>query len=285
MALIGLAFGLGFTLGPLLGMLAVPAQGQPPGAAPGFLAAGLSLFALMSAIFLLPESLPQRVKGHRTIINWQAVVEVRRSTPLMLLFLTVFAFVFSFSKLETTLSLLLMGSADIPASPFHFSWRQLFATYALIGFTLALVQGGVVRPMSKRVREVQLALTGIVIEVVGFGVATAAIYRQSTLWMFASLVIIVTGFSFLQPSINALISRYANPARQGIVMGFGQSVNAMGRIVGSAIAIPLLKVAVLLPYVISLSLLLVVGVLITFATRFPLPESGQAGAPSTTTFQ
>ncbi|MDB4380339.1 MFS transporter, partial [Mariniblastus sp.] len=67
MALIGIAFGLGFTLGPLFAYFAVPqeiaveagaevSQLGDPGAGPGFVAAGLSAIALLLAIFRLPES-------------------------------------------------------------------------------------------------------------------------------------------------------------------------------------------------------------------------------------
>ncbi len=56
MALIGIAFGLGFTFGPLLGYLAVPG-GREAGPWPGFAAAGLSAVALLLAFFRLPESL------------------------------------------------------------------------------------------------------------------------------------------------------------------------------------------------------------------------------------
>lgn len=280
MALIGLAFGMGFTFGPLLGMLAVPNQGEPPGAGPGFLAAGLSLVALLSAIFLLPESLQGRQQGRRSIIHWEALRTVRRSAPLVCLLATTFAFVFSFSQFETTLSLLLKGAADGGPAPFQLNWRQLCGTYALIGFTLALVQGGIVRPISKRMPEIRLALVGTAIEVVGFALVAMAIQRQSLGWLFAALVVVVTGFSFLQPSINALLSRYADPAEQGLVLGLGQSVNALGRILGSGLSIPLFKWALLLPYVVSLGLLLVVAGLVWTATRFPLPASGRTKSAS-----
>ena len=58
MALIGMAFGLGFTLGPLFAWFAVAfsEDQQTPGAGPGFVAAGLSAVALLMAIFVLPES-------------------------------------------------------------------------------------------------------------------------------------------------------------------------------------------------------------------------------------
>ncbi len=58
MALIGAAFGLGFTFGPLLAAAAVVSAGnQELSPAPGFAASVLSGVALLLAIFLLPESL------------------------------------------------------------------------------------------------------------------------------------------------------------------------------------------------------------------------------------
>ena len=69
MAMIGAAFGLGFTFGPLLGAAAFLFS-DDVGASPwpGYAAAGLSCVALLMAIFLLPESLragSHSVAGHR----------------------------------------------------------------------------------------------------------------------------------------------------------------------------------------------------------------------------
>ena len=57
MALIGAAFGVGFTFGPLFGYLALPSGEGDPGPGPGFAAAVLSAVALGLAYFKLPESL------------------------------------------------------------------------------------------------------------------------------------------------------------------------------------------------------------------------------------
>jgi fucose permease len=194
------------------------------------------------------------------MINWRAVAAVRKSVPLVVLLLTTFVFVFSFAKFETTLSLLLMGTRELGTQqgPFQFSWPQMLGMYALIGFTLALIQGGIVRPLANRVSEVRLALTGILIELGGFVLVTIAISQSSVPWLFAALVTVTAGFSFLQPSINALISRYADPREQGLVLGLGQSVNALGRILGSGLSVPMLKLSVMLPYVVDPALGLVV---------------------------
>ena len=65
MALIGAAFGLGFTFGPLFGFLAVPSGTGDPGPGPGYAAAGLSAVALVLAWFKLPESLQPGSKAQK----------------------------------------------------------------------------------------------------------------------------------------------------------------------------------------------------------------------------
>lgn len=273
MALIGMAFGMGFTFGPLIGYLALPTGQGDPGPMPGYVAAGLSLFAFLAAIFLLPESL--RGSAHpthsRTWVPWEGFQMIRRSVALKLLLLVIFICVFSFSKFETTLSLLVKGSDDAAYQPFQFSWRQLCGTYALIGFTLALIQGGVVRPLSKYLPERTLALVGVTLEVIGFGVVVAAIGVPSVGLLFAALFLIVSGFSCLQPSINGLVSRHCDETHQGVVLGVSQSVNALARIGGSAIAISLLKLGLSIPYIVSGTLLLVSAILIYQVGRIPLP--------------
>ena len=59
MALIGMAFGVGFTLGPVIGaLIASPTLAHPGSSLPGFIASGLSLAALLLAAFRLPETRP-----------------------------------------------------------------------------------------------------------------------------------------------------------------------------------------------------------------------------------
>lgn len=280
MALIGMAFGMGFTFGPLLGYLALPSGEGDPGPWPGYIAAGLSLLALLSAIFLLPESLRgQSTSAHRSIFPRMGFRLIRQSAVLKLLLLAIFVCVFSFSKFETTLSLLVKGTSNAETQPFHFNWKQLCGTYALIGFTLALVQGGIVRPLSKRIPESQMATTGVLLEIVGFLFVVAAIHRASVPILFAALFVIVSGFSCLQPSLNSLISRHTDAEHQGIVLGVSQSINAMARIVGSGIAIALLKLSLPLPYFVSAGLMLIAALLIWRIGKTPLPNAQSSPLP------
>jgi DHA1 family tetracycline resistance protein-like MFS transporter len=282
MALIGMAFGLGFTFGPLLGFLAVPGPGSVPGPWPGYVAAILSAGALLLAIFLLPESLRPDSKhaGHK-ILDLAGVRAAASIPSVGLLLVAIFVCVFSFANFETTLSLLIKGSEDVPDSPFLFTFGQVCLTYAFIGLTLAMVQGGIVRRLAGRVSEGILAATGALFEVVGFGLMGLAIWQHSPGILLAALAVVVAGFSFMQPSLNSLLSRRSDPARQGVVLGVGQSVNSLARILGAGLGIPLLKIHLGLPYLLAAVLMGLGLLLVVVAARrgrdyFVEPPAGEA---------
>ena len=263
MALIGMAFGLGFTFGPLFGYLAVPTGTGDPGPAPGFAAAGLSLVALLLAYFKLPESLsvnsPSAAKQNLSMTGLRDALSV---PSIVLLLIALFVVVFSFANFETTLSMLLKGRKG-QVQPFSFTFGQVCLTYAYIGFTLALVQGGIVRRVAGKVSEGILASFGCILMAIGMLLILKATQDQSVALLMGSLAVVVAGFGFMMPSLNSFISRRSDPDKQGGILGLGQSVNSLARIIGSALGIPLLKLNIVAPFVISaiimgLGLLLVI---------------------------
>ncbi len=270
MALIGMAMGFGFTFGPLLGFLALPAGQGNPGPWPGIVASGLSAIALLMAIFMLPESKPPGVQS--TARKWLDVKGLRHALgrKSILVLLAGYALcIFAFVQFETTLSLLLWRSEEaLQQTPFDFTWRQLMLTFAFVGFVLAIVQGGIIRPLTKRLADLSLLQIGLFLEVCGFGVLILAIQWVSVPWLFAGLTIISSGFAFIQPSLHALVSKWTPADQQGSVLGFAQSLNAMARILGSALGIPLLKQSTSLPYSSAAVLMILTWLLIATATRW-----------------
>jgi MFS family permease len=261
MALIGMAFGMGFTFGPVIGYFALPSGEGDPGSMPGFLAAGLSLVALLIAYFVLPESLKtDSESANQRRFDMASLRQVAVNRAVVLVLITIFLCVFSFAMFETTLSILIKQS-------FKFSFREICLTFAFIGFTLAFIQGGLVRPLSKRISESILATSGAALEVVGFVIVIYASYYQDLNLFFTAMIVIVTGFSFLQPSLNSLLSRRADPMKQGLVLGVGQSVNALARIFGSLFGLPLLTIGVAAPFSISAGLMLFGAIFIWMAVR------------------
>lgn len=285
MALIGFGFGIGFTLGPLIGLLAVGLGNGDPGPWPGWIAAGLSASAFVLAIFLLPESLSA---GNRESATHDKRIrdglKLLRLPILTALYLASFICVFSFANFETTLSLLLKGGegegADIAPiaglqehSPFALSWTGICLTFAYIGVTLAAVQGGLVRRLAPRLSDWSMCRIGIGLNLVGLTILGLAVAIVSLPLLYVGLSFTVAGFAFLQPSLNGWISRSAPSDRQGIALGFGQSVSALARIFGSGLGIPLLMLHVYAPYMLAFALFLAGAGLLWRASRMPKPTA------------
>lgn len=268
MALIGMAFGMGFTFGPLFGFLAVPEEGAAPGPWPGYAAALLSAVALLLAIFRLPESLHAKSqKAEPVTFSAHAWRTSLRVPSIGLLLLAIFVCIFSFANFETTLSLLIKGSRQASKPLFDFSWGEVCLTFAYIGATLSVVQGGVVRRLAGRVKEGPMAAAGALFELVGFGLTVAAIRTVSVPLLFVALTMVVAGFAMMQPNLQSLLSRRSDPARQGLVLGVGQSVSSLARILGAWISIPLLKYGTQIPYMMAAGLMALGLLLVVVASR------------------
>ena len=268
MALIGMAFGLGFTFGPLLGFLAAPTEQSTPGPWPGYVAAGLSAVALAMAWKWLPESRVAETAADddQKTRRFAALLDAARAPSVGLILAAIFVCIFSFANFETTLSLLIKGGNTVE-SPFRLSWGQVCLSYAYIGLTLAIVQGGVVRRLAGKVSETLMAVSGGALQIVGFGLTLIACGQRSISLVFVALTLVTTGFAFMQPSLNALLSRRTDPKRQGAVLGVGQSVSSLARIVGSGIGIPLLTAAITAPYWVAIALMSLGSVLVAIAAR------------------
>jgi MFS family permease len=249
MALIGAAFALGFTFGPLFGYLAVPTGQGDPGPWPGYAAAILSAGALLLAYFKLPESLNERsAKAERHWFDLTALRDAVATPSVGALLLALFVCIFAFANFESTLSLLLKGKPGELSSPFQFDFQHVLLTFTYIGFMLALAQGVVVRRVAGRVPEGIMASCGAIVQIVGFLMLISAIGTPTVPRLLVALTLIVFGVSMLMPSLNSLISRRSDPAKQGGILGVAQSVSSLGRIVGPVVGIPLLMRGMTLPY-------------------------------------
>lgn len=292
MALIGVSFGLGFTFGPLLAWAAllsakvtpIPAPEGPAIAVlesgttndavappkisrakqyehvatsplPGFLASGLSLVALLLAVFLLPESLrPGSAHTHMGLFDVRALSDSISTPTIGALLLTSFLSVTAFGGFETTAALLLKDEQQ----GFHIEFGQIPLFFAYIGITLSIVQGGIVRRLSTRLSEVTMAAIGFTLTGLGFVLIIFATQLHSWNLLLVATAVSVGGFAFTTPSLSALISRRSDPARQGGIMGVSQGVSALARIAGPLFAIPLFKsVNAVAPYQVALGFMVV----------------------------
>ncbi len=232
MALLGMAFGLGFTFGPLVGAGTVGwvRSGHLP-VGPGLAASLLSGFAFLIGLAWLPEP-PQRRQTAATVARerfaWSVLWSSQVARSVRWLVLCSFLVTLAFANFETTLSRYVK---DV----FGVGYRELFLLFAAVGFTLAVAQGVIVRPLVRRIHELPMIAIGCVLLIVGLTGLAAAASTGKWLYLIVPTVLTVTGYAALPPSLQALMSRRSSEQVQGTVLGIGQSASAMARILGPVV--------------------------------------------------
>jgi MFS family permease len=263
MALIGAAFGIGFTFGPLIGAGALELLPDHLGVT-GYVAAGLSFIALLVAIAILPETrrFGEESAARRKWFDTRAMRMALANPALAPVVWTFFLATLGFASFEVTLSLLNRDALGL--NP-----ERNFLIFAYVGFVLMLTQGVLYRRLAHKVSEPTFMAAGIVLmggAVISLGGVTwtaAQRHGESVpAWLFAwalvSLTLAVVGFALLTPSAQALVSRRSDQERQGEILGVNQSAASMARILGPIFGLTLygLTSSHLLPYVFGGALLL-----------------------------
>lgn len=257
MALIGAAFGIGFTFGPLIGAYFV--SGDPeatPSMGPGLVASLISGIALITAIFRLPESL--RPDSRPAAAHWLSPRNVQAAVarPSILLLLSIiFLATFAFAQFETTLPYMtkLIGLSD----------RQNFFLFAYIGFLLAMFQGGLVRRMIPVLGEYRTGISGAICLALGLVLIGMVAPRGSFGLLLAVMPVSILGFACINPALQAMLSLLSRETEQGEILGLGQSMSALARIFGPLAGYGLLHLELTLwPYWCGALLMLLVAGLI-----------------------
>jgi MFS family permease len=225
MGMIGMAFGLGFVLGPAMGgILAKSVDTWAPGAA----AALLSAVACTIAATRLPESLPPAMRraasrGRHPIFELRAALTRREVAGLVLLF---FFLIFGFANLESMLSLFL-------AHRFHYDERESGWVFVYIGVCIAFAQGFLIGRLARRYGEERLLRVAPLVLAVGMQLYWLAPNR----WLFFGAVpVVALGMGLSNPSVASLISKRTPPDAQGKTLGLTQSMGALARAISPALA-------------------------------------------------
>jgi MFS family permease len=253
MALIGAAFGIGFTFGPILGAIALPGSEQlfhtKLNPLPGFIAATISFAAFCIACFKLPETIDRtRPRRPRNLLNLKTLGELLSVPSVVILLGLFFLSTFAFAQFETTLSLL-------SEKVFHLGDAQNFWLFTYMGVTLSVIQGGIVRRLAMRVRESTLITIGTALIAAGMGLILLAVTTQSWIVLVCVMPVAICGFCFVTPSAQSLISRRSDPSRQGEALGLSQSAAATARILGPLVGNVLFGFGVRLPYLFAVGVL------------------------------
>ena len=230
--LIGMAFGLGFVLGPLLGSVLVdPGLPIPPGwrlRVPFLVAAGFSTVAWVLVLLRLPESLPAdararqaaRVVSRRGLADAVALPGVARMIALGALA------VLAFAALEGTLSLYL-------AKRQGWSSRGFLGGFTYLGLVTALVQGGLIRRLVPRLGEPRLILIGLTLASAGY---LALALAGGVAPILLALTLVGTGQGLALPPITGLLSRITPATEQGAIFGTFSAAQTLARLANYLLA-------------------------------------------------
>ncbi|XP_029091507.1 major facilitator superfamily domain-containing protein 10 isoform X2 [Monodon monoceros] len=265
MAVIGVAFSLAFTLGPMLGA-SLPVETAP------WLAL---LFAVSDLLFIccfLPETLPPEKRAPSITLGFQAAVDLLsplallcfsavargpdpptgvRLGSLRLLGLVYFLYLFLFSGLEFTLSFLVHQR-------FQFSSLEQGKMFFFIGLTMATIQGAYARRISPggEIAAVKRAILLLVpaFLLIGWGHTLPVLGLGLLLYSFAAAIVV--------PCLSSVVASYGerpfpclrspwvahkhltasplspagSPGQKGVVMGTLRSLGALARALGPMVA-------------------------------------------------
>jgi multidrug resistance protein len=230
---IGIAFGIGFLVGPgISGFLSQYGYSYPILAA-----AFLSASSVVCTTTLLPKARAQAGQdagpaGRRlSVFNWKAYGEYFARPELGPLLWQFFFFAFFFSLSMSGFALFANARYKWHGQPV--GAREVGYLFAYVGFLGVILQGGLIGRLVKWLGERTLVWTGF---------AVTAIANTWLAWVFTIPQLLVNmtfgsyGSGVLRPAITALITHKAGKREQGVVLGLTQSLTSVSQIVAPVIA-------------------------------------------------
>src|SRR4029434_1578045 len=214
--LIGAAFGLGFIFGPALsGILARVSY-----TAPIWAAAGITVVAALMAWAWLPETVHRTQAG--TGNPFRYLPELLRRPLVRRVLVIDFVYWTSFAIFQTTFAL-------FTARRFGFDAPKTGYVFAAFGVLGAVIQGGFIRPIVRRLGDKSTFMLGLACG--AFGLLACAMVDSVPLFML-TLVPLAFGIGFGHPTMASLVSLVADGDEQGRVQGAAGAVESLGRTIG-----------------------------------------------------
>jgi MFS transporter, DHA1 family, tetracycline resistance protein len=144
----------------------------------------------------------------------------------------------------------LLGAAFVSgqASGHGMSDRANFFVFAYIGFILTLSQGMLVRRLIPKLGEFRMGLVGVALMTLGLLLIGVASHQSSVSILIAVLPVVVIGYSAATPSLLSMLSLTSGAEEQGELLGIGQSMSSLARILGPIAGLTLHGRGIAMPY-------------------------------------
>jgi MFS family permease len=221
--LLGMAYGIGFILGPALGGV----LGQWNLNAPVYVAGVVFLVSTAFVYFLLPESLPveRRAKNRLRLHDFNpfaSVAQMAFRPKLGLILLILALFNFSFDGVNSITGVFIKNKFD--SSPLTLGLLMVF-----VGIATAFVQAVLIQRLVPRYGEKRMALVGLLASVIGWPLVMIA----PALWMLFPIAFVQSGITgFIWATTGSMAAGYVPEHEQGQLAGVNVALSGLMSMLG-----------------------------------------------------
>ena len=218
--LLGMAFGIGFIIGPVIGGL----LGDYDVRAPFFVAGALALVNTLYGFFVMKETLPESQRRPFELARANPVgafMQLRRFPVITGLIFALFIYNLGHHVYPSNWNFFTMERFDWSATDIGLSM-------GLVGVLMAIVQGGLIRVVIPRLGAPITAFVGFFSAAVAYiGMAFAPNELTLYVWLVVSALA-----GFVMPAIQGIVSNQVPQNQQGELQGILASVSSVGAIIG-----------------------------------------------------
>jgi multidrug resistance protein len=221
--LLGMAYGVGFILGPALGGV----LGQWNLNAPVYVAGIIFLLSTALVYFRLPESLPaeSRAKSRLSLNDFNpfaSVAQMMRKPGLGILLLIVALFNFSFDGVNSVTGVFIKNK-------FHSLPLTLGLLMVAVGISTAFVQAGLIERLVKQYGEKRIAFIGLLASVIGWPLTALS----PALWMLFVIAFLQGGITgFIWATTGTLAANQVKEHEQGQLAGVNVALSGLMAMLG-----------------------------------------------------
>lgn len=220
--LIGMAFGLGFIIGPYIG-----GKLSDPNLVswfnfetPFWFAAILCLVNIILVIRFFFETLKTpSTKPIDLLQGFRNIGAAVNKSHLRKIFLVVFLVTFGFSIFTQFLQVFLIQK-------FSFSQSDIGDYFAFIGICIAITQGFITRLISKRLKP------DMAVSIFMFTLAIALVlilFPGQSMYLYLLSPLIAVSQGVMSPNLQTIVSNSGGPQEQGEILGMNQSVQSLAQ--------------------------------------------------------
>lgn len=256
---IGMAFGLGFIIGPFIGgKLADNTIISWFNASTPFLFAGIiSIINVLAIHFLFQETIKEKINkpidAFTGIRNIKKAIELKETRSLLIFyFLLIFGFTF-FTQFSQVYFI----------KEFNMTEPQIGDLFAYIGFWVVITQGGINRIISDKFKPAKIMSVSTLL--LGISMFLLLLPKeQNQLYFVIQFIAIFNGLTL--PSYNTILSNLAGKESQGEILGISQSIQSIAFTIPPIIAGFLATINYSLPII--MSGLIIITAWLVFITMF-----------------